>query len=333
MNRLSCVHLCDDFALGGVSKGFAVFQHPRLAQLAESRVEAASPAWRIAPQVRADVIVTHFPPSWRNLPYLATLRLRNRHARLVHIEHSYTAAWEARKVPSLPRFRTMLRLCLGLFHEVIAVSRAQGEWLASAAQIPASRLHVNHPWSGSQNLEAVPALHPERTGPIVLGAIGRFAEQKGFDTLIMAMAHLDPAGFTLKLAGFGEEEPVLRTLAAGMENVEFVGKITDVAAFMAGCDAIVVPSRWEAFGQVVAEAKLAGRPVVVADVDGMPEQVGNAGLTTDCSTPYKLATAIEWLQWQPLDQLGQEGRRMMQGAEAARIEAWRSLFQRARAGH
>ena len=330
MNRLTCVHLCDDFALGGVSKGFALHAHPDLVQVADSRVDAVSPGWRMAKHMPADVIVTHFPPSWRTLPYLASLRLRNRHARLVHVEHSYTASWEARKVGSRRRFRAMLRICLGIFDEVVAVSHAQGAWLADAAKIPAARMYVNHPWSGRQALDAVPAVSAHREGPIVLGAIGRFSEQKGFDTLIRAMALLEPGRFTLKLAGFGEEEALLRSLAEGMTNVEFVGKVTDVARFMAGCDAVVVPSRWEAFGQVVAEAKMAGRAVVVADIDGMPEQVGTAGLVADCSAPDTLAAAIAWLETQALDQVGAAGRSNMANAEPMRNAAWLQLFQRAR---
>ena len=38
-----------------------------------------------------------------------------------------------------------------------------------------------------------------------------------------------------------------------------------------------MPSRWEPFGLSCLEAQAAGRPVLVSDVDGLPEQVAAGG--------------------------------------------------------
>ncbi|WP_353216643.1 glycosyltransferase [Sandarakinorhabdus sp.] len=328
MTRLRCVHLCDDFALGGVAKGLSVYAHPDLAAQIDSQVLPADPRQRLAPRLATDIIFTHFPPSWQALPFLASLRLRNPAARLIHIEHSYTGAWEAAKVANPRRFRTMLRLACRLFDEVVAVSHGQARWLRAATGLKADKLQVLHPWSGSQQLDrvALPTIAPER--PLVLGAFGRFSEQKGFDTLIDAMAQLDPARFSLLLGGFGADDAALRAQAAGLPHVHFVGKVGDVPEFLSRCDVIVVPSRWEAFGQVVAEAKLAGRAVLVADVDGMPEQVGDAGVIADCSTAETLAAAMAALPAQPLAAMGIAGRQIMLTAERERIAAWQALFAR-----
>jgi glycosyltransferase involved in cell wall biosynthesis len=328
MTRLRCVHLCNDFALGGVSKALGIYAHPGLATLIASRVLPADPRDSLAPLLDADIIVTHFPPSWRTLPFLASLRLRNPAARLIHIEHSYTGAWEAAKVTNPLRFRIMLRLAYRLFDEIVAVSHGQARWLRAVTGLAAGKLHVLHPWSGSQQLDAVAALVTSDQRPLVLGAFGRFNEQKGFDTLIAAMAQLDPARFTLLLGGFGADDAALRAQAAGLPHVQFVGKVDDVPDFLSRCDVVVVPSRWEAFGQVVAEAKMAGRAVLVADVDGMPEQVGDAGIVADCSTAESLATALAALAAQPLAAMGAAGRAAMQTAERERIAAWQALFLR-----
>jgi glycosyltransferase involved in cell wall biosynthesis len=331
MKQLRCIHLCDDFALGGVAKALGVYAHPDLSSMIVSRVLPANPRQSLAPRFDADIIVTHCPPSWRTLPFLASLRLRNPGARLVHVEHSYTGAWEAAKVANPRRFRVMLRLAFRLFDEVVAVSHGQARWLRDAAGLAANKLHVLHPWSGSQQLDGVapPVLLGQR--PLVLGAFGRFSEQKGFDTLIDAMAQLDPAQFTLLLGGFGADDAALRAQAAGLPHVRFVGKVDDVPGFLSRCDVIVVPSRWEAFGQVVAEAKLAGRAVLVADVDGMPEQIGDAGIIADCGTAMALAAALAALPTQPLAAMGAAGRHMMLTAERERIDAWQALFLRHRA--
>ena len=328
MTPLRCVHLCDDFALGGVAKGLSVYAHPDLAGYVDSQVLPANPRQSLAPHLDADIILTHFPPSWRTLPFLASLRLRNPAARLVHVEHSYTGAWEAAKVANPLRFRLMLRLAFRLFDEIVAVSHGQANWLRAATGLTAGKLHVLHPWSGNQQLDRVAAPILSRQRPLVLGAFGRFSEQKGFDTLIDAMARLDPAAFTLLLGGFGADDAALRSRAAGLPHVRFVGKVDDVHDFLSRCDVIVVPSRWEAFGQVVAEAKMAGRAVLVADVDGMPEQIGDAGVVADCGTAETLALALAALPGQPLSAMGAAGRRIMQAAERERIEAWQALFVR-----
>jgi glycosyltransferase involved in cell wall biosynthesis len=328
VSRLACVHLCDDFALGGVSKALGIFGHPDLAATVRSHVLAADPGRFLAPRLAADIIVTHFPPSWRALPFLVSLRLRNPAARLIHIEHSYSGAWEAAKVPNRARFRTMLRLAFRLFDEVVAVSHGQARWLRAAAGLAGDKLQVLHPWGGSQGLDQVPPPRQASRRPLVLGAFGRFSEQKGFDTLIDAMGRLDPARFSLLLGGFGTDDAALRQQAAGLANVSFVGKVGDVPDFLSRCDVVVVPSRWEAFGLVVAEAKMAGRAVLVADVDGMPEQVGNAGVIADCRTAETLAAALAALPAQPLAAMGAAGRAAMQTAERERIWAWQALFRR-----
>lgn len=327
MSKLRCVHLNDDFSMGGVVKALGVFDLPDLARLAASEVKRVIPRG-LAPKLEADMIVTHFPPSWSALPFLISLRARNPRARLVHIEHSYTGSWEAHCVPAKARFRLMLKLAYRLFDEVIAVSHGQAEWLRRHGLVPARKLVVINPWSGSEALSslAFPAIDAKRT--LRLGAIGRFAYAKGFDTLIEAMRRLPSERFELMLAGAGPEEEGLRHLARDLPNVSFVGKVDLVAAFYDSCDVVVVPSRWEAFGLVAAEARQAGRPVLVADVDGLTEQAARGGLATDCSEPARLARAIDALTCAPLAEMAVEARQAMANAEADRIAAWGAVFGR-----
>jgi glycosyltransferase involved in cell wall biosynthesis len=72
--------------------------------------------------------------------------------------------------------------------------------------------------------------------------------------------------------------------------------VEDVAGFLAGVDVVAVPSRWEAYGMVANEAREAGRPVLVAPVDGLPEQVmGGGGLVVDLPTMARCA--LRWRRW------------------------------------
>jgi len=326
MSALRVVHLLDDFELGGITKSLSFHAHPELSDVAESEILAVKPSLSIAPALGADVIITHFPPAWRFLPFLLSLKVRNPRARLVHVEHSYTGAWAALKVARPARFRTMLRIAYSLFHQIVAVSHGQAVWLRSTVGVSSDKVRVIEPWSGNQGLEAVAPIESIMGRPLVIGAYGRFAEQKGFDTLIAAMKLLPPADFTLSLGGFGPDRVALKAAAMKCTNVTFAGKVTDVADFLANCDVVVIPSRWEAFGQVAAEARLAGRPIIVADVDGLPEQVGMSGIIADCSTAESLAQALKSLPGLPLAAMGQAGRESVRGAEAGRVALWQSLY-------
>lgn len=325
MSALQAVHLLDDLSFGGVTRALSIFEHGDLARRIDSRVQAVNPADRIAPALDADMIVLHFSPRWNALPFLASLRLRNRRARIVHIEHSYTRAWADTHVAKPRRFRAMLRLWWQGCDAVVAVSHGQRAWLEDFAGLRG--LRVIEPWSGVSGLDAVPALSPDAAAPLTLAAYGRFARQKGFDTLIEAMRHLRGQPVTLLLGGFGEDEAMLRKLARGMDTVRFMGKVEDVGAFLARADVVVVPSRWEAFGQVAAESKMAGRPVLLADVDGLPEQAVTPGWIADCSSAQALADAIARIDRKELVQTGTRNRAAMVGAQFHRVAGWLALIE------
>jgi glycosyltransferase involved in cell wall biosynthesis len=95
-----------------------------------------------------------------------------------------------------------------------------------------------------------------------LGAYGRFSQQKGFDILIKAMQLVPSNQVQLILGGYGADEAMLKQLAEGMENVRFLGAISDVPSFLSTCDVVIIPSRWEPWGNVCLEAKAAGKPVI-----------------------------------------------------------------------
>lgn len=329
MRSLAVTHLLDDMSFGGVVKALSIFKHPDLDDFVRNQMLQVSPNAFRAPRLDADVIVTHFTPRWRTLPYIHSLRLRNRRAFLVHIEHSYTRAFEALHVDSVRRFRTMLRGSFAAFNEVIAVSHGQASWLRSAKVVASDRLAVIPPWSGHGELRNLAPASDPQDRPIVIGAYGRFDAAKGFDVLIDAMRQLDPGQFTLLLGGFGPDEDDLKHRAFGLRNIRFVGKVSDHKDFLSRCDVVAIPSRREAFGQVAMEAKLAGRPIIAAAVDGLPEQVGGAGIVADCQSAEGLAAALAELPDLSIAKMAQAARASVVDAESVRLLAWRKLFRRA----
>jgi glycosyltransferase involved in cell wall biosynthesis len=124
-------------------------------------------------------------------------------------------------------------------------------------------------------------------GPVV-GFVGRLEPRKGpLDLARAAPAILvgdDPYG---SAPGYVE-----RVRAA--EGVEHVPWVADGAAVMRHLDVLVVPSRQEPFGTVLAEAMAAGTPVVATRVGGLAEVVadGETGRLVEPGRPDELAAAV-----------------------------------------
>lgn len=319
-------HLLDDDRLGGVT-GVIAQQQQRLDRWAHTALVLPT-AGRIAPPIAADLRIIHFTAGWVKMPFLASLRLRPPRGRTILVEHTYTAAFERHCVPDPARFRAMLRLAYRMVDHVVAVSHGQAAWLREHRLVAPERLSVITQARDLPRLFAVP-LPVAGNGPLRLVAYGRFHRQKGFDLAIAAMRAL-PAGLAhLVIAGYGEDEAALRAAAAGLDNVTFSGRFTDPTALLANADAVLMPSRWEAFGQVAVEARAAGRPLIAAAVDGLPEQITpEAGLLVTPDDPAALAAAIASLAGRDLAAMGAAGRRTAEGLFERHCAAWDGLLER-----
>ncbi len=129
-------------------------------------------------------------------------------------------------------------------------------------------------------VELGPYLSVEPGPGRTFGALGRLVEEKGFDVLLAALARLaaEEPEARLRVAGEGPERAALaRQIGAeGLEGrAELVGFVRDVPEFLAGVNALVVPSRWESFGLALAEGLAAGLPCVASRVGGLVEVGGD----------------------------------------------------------
>lgn len=326
---IAVAHLLDDFAMGGVTRALTLFDQPALASCGYSQVVPIDPSARLAPSLQADLIVDHMALSWRRLAFFASLRARNPRARIVHVEHSYTRSFEENQVASPARFRTMIRLAAVMVDQFICVSGAQRDWLAKDVGVPAGKLQVIYPWSGRFDLDAVAPIAPRKGRPLRLLAYGRFAELKNFRELIIAMRSFAPYQVELTLFGDGPDLAVLSELAAPLAHVKIDPPTNEIADYLADCDAVIVPSRNESFGLVATEARLAGRAIIVADVDGLPEQVGSAGLYAPMRCAKDIEAAIRWALRAPLVQMGQAGRQEVAAQHDEIIRRWLTVFEQA----
>jgi D-inositol-3-phosphate glycosyltransferase len=276
MSLPQIVHLLDDASAGGITRFVShLTRSSGLARSATHRIETVSKRRIGAPAYAADVIVSHLAISWRSLPALMALRARNPGARILHVEHTYTEGFAEENVPAQGRFETLLRTAYSLFDHVVAVSAGQADWMRRRSLVAASALRVIPP---AVDVSQFLALEPCLTAPRRFLAIGRLHRQKGFDTLIHAFRRLEAPNLRLSIVGAGEERTALAALATGDARITLTGQMGDPLAAMAAADAIVMPSRWEAFGIVGLEARAAGRMLLAASVDGLQDHI-RAGAT------------------------------------------------------
>ena len=111
-------------------------------------------------------------------------------------------------------------------------------------------------------------------GGRVCAAIGSGFRRKGFDLLLRLWREAPPAETALVLVGDDERLARWRREAAAPPlagRVLVTGPRPDVEAVLAAADVVCVPSRQEAFGNVVLEACAAGVPVVTSRRTGAAE--------------------------------------------------------------
>jgi glycosyltransferase involved in cell wall biosynthesis len=176
---------------------------------------------------------------------------------------------------------------------------------------------------------------------LVLFALGRLIDKKGFDDLLRAFARL-PAEFggrppLLLIAGDGPAGDRLKALAADLglqSRVRWLGW-QQPDPFYALANLFVCPSRHEPLGNVILEAWNHRLPVVSTATDGALELVedGRTGLLAPCAEPAALACRIaDALGATEADRkgLGEAGRAWLQSrfSREAVVGAYLDLYRR-----
>ena len=150
----------------------------------------------------------------------------------------------------------------------------------------------------------------------LVGSIGRFENQKGFDVLIKALGLLDDV--SLALVGDGTERRRLQELAAEVgveERIVWKKWTDDPHSDLRAFDVFALPSRFEGFPLALLEALLARAAVVASDVGSVAEAVrdGETGLLVPAEDSGALADAIRRLLADAdlRRRLGEQGRRQV----------------------
>jgi len=161
----------------------------------------------------------------------------------------------------------------------------------------------------------------EKTKKFTLLNLGRLEAQKNQTFLIDLAKELKERNLSFKLiiGGAGRLETVLQKKISKLkvdDVVELEGFVEQPLSFMAKGDVFLLPSLWEGFGYVLAEAAVCKKPIIAFDLSSNPELVinGKTGFLTQPENINEFADAVEKLYNDPtlLQQMGENGNQHIQ---------------------
>jgi glycosyltransferase involved in cell wall biosynthesis len=269
------------------------------------------------------------------LPFRAALRSRDaglfvearrRYARLrrefepqlVHLFHVGPSAVfhlsdaGASEVPSLVTLHgEVLRGGVGGDESVLEKALRAADWVtgvsgavlrAAQSMVPDITGRSSVVYSGLEEVSPVPGA-PDRQHPLLL-CVGRLVHDKGFDVALQGFALLAERfpDARVAIAGDGPQREALEAEAEALgvgERVQFMGWLgsQSVLSVMATASVVLMPSRREGLPLVAIQAAQMARPVIAADVGGLPEVVahGVTGLVVPPEDSGALAQAVGWV--------------------------------------
>jgi glycosyltransferase involved in cell wall biosynthesis len=184
---------------------------------------------------------------------------------------------------------TAERVSLHRARFVIANSEQTRAVLLDRLDLPPERVHTVYygvdpeqfrPATGAERAAARARLgwDDDRPSLVFVGALGDL--RKGLDTLLAAWRRLvADTGWDARLAvvGTGARLDRLRHEARDLGgSVAFLGFRRDVPEILRACDALVSPTRYEAYGLSVQEALCCGIPALVTRTAGIAERYPSA---------------------------------------------------------
>jgi len=200
---------------------------------------------------------------------------------------------------------------------VVVTSNTTGRILQQDFAVPAAKLVIAVPGTD-------PQIFAECTGnPPVLLTVATLTRRKAHDVLIAALTHLRHLPWSARFAGGMEFDAAWTSRlqqqveASGLAGrIEFIGAVANPENEYRGADIFVLPSLYEGYGMVFAEALAFGLPIVGARAGAVPEVVpADAGILVEPSDIRSLTEALHRLLAEPAYRA-----ELQQGARTAAAE-------------
>ncbi|OGT70972.1 MAG: hypothetical protein A3H44_11280 [Gammaproteobacteria bacterium RIFCSPLOWO2_02_FULL_57_10] len=204
---------------------------------------------------------------------------------------------------------------------VVVTSAATATLLTQQFAIPVAKITIAPPGTDPQTFA------PCKGNPPVLLTVATLIPRKAHDVLIDALAQIRHLPWVARFVGGAQFDPQwtahlqdkVNSYRFG-ERIQFVGGVAELHDEYASADVFVLPSLFEGYGMVFAEALSFGLPVVAARAGAVPDVVPDtAGLLAPPGDVDALADALTSI----LKDTALRNR-LQQGAQqaAAKLPAW-----------
>ncbi len=268
-------------------------------------IQALWALWRIIRKGKPDIVHTHTSKAGilgRWAAWLARVPVIV-HTPHGHVFYGHFAAFFSKL------FLITEKLTAPLTHKLIALTKGERDDYLALNLFASDSMEIIHSGVDIDAFAKVEAdtgaLRKELGIPedaLVVGSVGWLLPVKNPVGLLDALIPLlcERPELYLVFVGKGELEPVLREKArekGGGDRVVFAGWRKDIPELMRLFDVFALPSLNEGMGRVVVEAMASGKPVVAADVGGIPDMVhhGKNGYLVDPQDTVSLKTAVAGL--------------------------------------
>jgi glycosyltransferase involved in cell wall biosynthesis len=229
--------------------------------------------------------------------------LHRERLRLVGLVHHPLALETGLDAALQDRLRASERMALTHVRQIIVTSPHTVRALADYG-VSAQRCAVVVPGT-----DPAPLAEGSGRADLVLLCAASLTPRKGHAVLFRALQRLKSLPWCLRCAGSTTLDPqtalTLRTLAMELElaeHIEWLGELdaVDLAACYQRADVFVLPSWYEGYGMVLAEALAHGLPIVSTTAGAIPDTVpASAGLLVPPGDEIALTEALTRVLTQP----------------------------------
>lgn len=203
-----------------------------------------------------------------------------------------------RRVLNKPREKWLTKLAYKKAAQIVSISRKIDDVMRTLTPNQNHKIIPDIARELITNCENTVKLKTEFSGKFIVGHVGALDDDIKNQSLILKAANQlhDNQNLIFMMLGIGKDEAKLKNLAAelNLTNVIFEGFKENIADYFALFDIFVYPSKEEGLGSAILEAFQFQKPVIAANIGGIPDILGNNkfGLLINPFDDFELGTAI-----------------------------------------
>ena len=227
--------------------------------------------------IDADAVLMVDGLAYGALPADIIRRARSPIVALVHHPLCLEAGLSADRQQTLRGLETA---ALRLARRVVVTSRVTARTLVEDFAVPSDKIAIAEPGT-----EPAARATGSSGRPLQLLAVGAIVPRKAYDVLVRALASLCDRAWHLTLVGPSDRSAeAIAALRTAIEETQLAERVTmlgpvsseRLAELYAAADAFLMPSLYEGYGMVLAEAMACGLPIVCTTGGAAAETVPDA---------------------------------------------------------